>query len=760
IDMDFDSRYRDEMIRYAAEKYGRDHVAQIITFSTIKSRNAVRDAARVLGYEYGVGDRIAKLMPPLNQGRDTPLQWCLEKNDAHLEGYMQAQGLRDLVASDEVAAKVVEVARGLEGLKRSDGIHAAAVVITPEPLTEYLPIQRKPESGGNVEDAPVVTQYEMHGVEDLGLLKMDFLGLRNLDVITDTVGMIHRTDPSFDIDSVPLDDRATFDLLGRGETIGVFQLESGPMRSLLRSMRPTSFEDVSAVLALYRPGPMSVNMHNLYADYKNNRREPEYFHPEAKDLLHDTYGLMVYQESMMRVAQRFAGYDLAQADNLRKACGKKDVKAMEREEAVFIEGCERTGYGRALGEQLFGVIRNFADYAFNKSHTFGYGLISYQTAFLKAHYPVEYLACLLTSVKGNYDKMPVFLADARSLGITVLTPDINRSQSDFAAVADDGQRTILFGLSAVRNVGEGLVSLILEERDANGPFASFHDFCDRVPDQALNKRAVESLIKSGAFDVLGHPRKGLLLVHESIIDAAISAKRERDRGVMSLFGEMGEGDDGTWSDRIEIPAESFGKTDQLRHEKEMLGLYVSDHPLAGFESSLRRRVESSIADLEGRGEGMVTIGGVVTNLSRRFTRKGDQMATLVLEDLEAAIEITVFARTLAQYGHLLADDVIVTVAGRLNKSDERTSFTAQRIELIEDLDQRVPEVLVTLPQGFSQDNLTTLRGIIADFPGMSPVKISLSTGIVFDAGERHMVDVDKVIGPLRVNFGANAVKII
>ncbi|MFM8554475.1 MAG: DNA polymerase III subunit alpha [Acidimicrobiales bacterium] len=760
IDMDFDSRYRDEMIRYAAEKYGRDHVAQVITFSTIKSRNAVRDAARVLGYEYGVGDRIAKLMPPLNQGRDTPLQWCLERNEAHLEGYLQAQGLRDLVATDEVAAKVVEVARGLEGLKRSDGIHAAAVVITPEPLTEYLPIQRKPDGGGNPEDSPVVTQYEMHGVEDLGLLKMDFLGLRNLDVITDAVEMIRLKDPSFDIDNVPLDDRATFDLLGRGETIGVFQLESGPMRSLLRSMRPTSFEDVSAVLALYRPGPMSVNMHNLYADYKNNRREPEYFHPEAKDLLHDTFGLMVYQESMMRVAQRFAGYDLAQADNLRKACGKKDVKAMEREEAVFIEGCERTGYGRALGEQLFGVIRNFADYAFNKSHTFGYGLISYQTAYLKTHHPVEYLACLLTSVKGNYDKMPVFLADARSFGITVLTPDINRSQSDFTAVTDDGQRTILFGLSAVRNVGEGLVSLILEERDANGPFVSFHDFCDRVPDQALNKRAVESLIKAGAFDVLGHPRKGLLLVHEAIIDAAISAKRERDRGVMSLFGEIDDGGDGGWSDRIDVPAETFGKTDQLRHEKEMLGLYVSDHPLAGFESALRRRVESSIADLESRGEGMVTIGGVVTNLSRRFTRKGDQMATLVLEDLEAAIEITVFARTLTQFGHLLADDVIVTVTGRLNKSDERTSFTAQRIELIQDLDQRVPEVLVTLPQGFSQDNLTTLRGIIAEYPGMSPVKISLSTGIVFDAGERHMVDVDKVIGPLRVNFGANAVKII
>ena len=759
IDMDFDSRYRDEMIRYAAEKYGRDRVAQVITFSTIKSRNAVRDAARVLGHEYGVGDRIAKLMPPLNQGRDTPLRWCLEPSEEHHEGYLQAQGLRDMVESDEITAKVVEVARGLEGLKRSDGIHAAAVVITPEPLTEYLPVQRKPEPGIDPDQAPIVTQYEMHGVVDLGLLKMDFLGLRNLDVITDTVEMVRLKDPGFDIDSVPLDDQPTFELLGRGDTIGVFQLESPPMRSLLRSMRPTSFEDVSAVLALYRPGPMSVNMHNLYADYKNNRKEPEYFHPEAKDLLHDTFGLMVYQESMMRVAQRFAGYDLAQADNLRKACGKKDVKAMEREEEVFIEGCERTGYGRELGVQLFGVIRKFADYAFNKSHTFGYGLISYQTAYLKAHHPVEYLACLLTSVKGNYDKMPVFLADARSFGITVMTPDVNGSESDFTAVTSDGKRLILFGLSAVRNVGEGLVRLILEERRANGPFGSFHEFCDRVPDQALNKRAVESLIKAGAFDSLGHPRKGLLLVHEAIIDNAIVSKRERERGIMSLFGE----DDGAgsgWSDRVEIPDETFGKSDKLRHEKEMLGLYVSDHPLAGYEAALRRRVESTIADLETRGEGMVTIGGVVTNLSRRFTRKGDQMATFVLEDMEASTEITVFARTLAQYGHMLADDAIVTVFGRLNKSDERSSFAAQRIELVDDLEHRIPEVLVTLPQGFTQDSLGTLQDIIREYPGTSPVKISLSTGMVFDTGDKHLVDADKVIGPLRVNFGANSVRII
>ena len=533
------------------------------------------------------------------------------------------------------------------------------------------------------------------------------------------------------------------------------------MRNLLRSMKPTSFEDVSAVLALYRPGPMSANMHYDYADYKNNRKTPEYFHPEAKELLHDTYGLMVYQESMMRVAQKFAGYSLAQADNLRKACGKKDPKVMAAEEEGFVNGCESTGYGRDLGVQLFAVIRKFADYAFNKSHTFGYGLISYQTAYLKAHYPVEYVACLLTSVKGNYDKAAVHLSDARNLGITVVNPDINRSESDFVAVTESGERTIVFGLSAVRNVGEGLVDLVIAEREANGPFASFHDFAARVPDQALNKRAVESLVKSGAFDSVGHPRRGLLMVHESIIDAAIVAKREHERGVMSLFGELESDGDSGWTDQIAVPAEHFEKMDQLRHEKEMLGLYVSDHPLRGVEQVLRRKVDTSIAELEVRDEGMVTIGGVVTKMSRRYTKKGDQMATFVLEDLDSSIEVTVFARTLTQYGHLLSDDVIVTVDGRLNRSDEaRTSFTAQKIVLIEDLDKRIHEVVVTLPSGITPESLDVLRNIINEYPGDSPVKISLSSGRKFSTGPRMLVDVDKVLGPLRVNFGADAVKIV
>ncbi|MSY34731.1 MAG: DNA polymerase III subunit alpha, partial [Actinobacteria bacterium] len=458
IDMDFDSRYRDEMIRYAAEKYGRDHVAQIVTFSTIKARAAVRDAARVLGYPYAVGDKVAKLMPPLVMGRDTPLYACLEEHPKFTDGFKMASDLRDIYANDNDARQVIDVARGLEGLRRQDGIHAAAVVITKEPLTEYLPIQRKPEAGSDPDLAPVVTQYEMHGVEELGLLKMDFLGLRNLDVITDTLAMLVITQGiDVDIDTIPLDDDLTLAMLRNGDSIGVFQLEGGPMRALMRSLAPTSFEDVAALVALYRPGPMAANMHNDYADRKNGRKPIDYLHDDLAELLGDTYGLMIYQESVMRVAQKFAGYSLADADNLRKACGKKVRELIQKEREKFVEGCDAEGYGREIGSALFDVIEPFADYAFNKSHSYGYGLIAYQTAYLKAHYPVEYLAALLTSVKANLDRAAIYLNECRQMGIEVLVPDVNISVSDFIAFdKPDGTRAIAFGMSAVRNVGEGL----------------------------------------------------------------------------------------------------------------------------------------------------------------------------------------------------------------------------------------------------------------------------------------------------------------
>ena len=773
IDMDFDSRYRDEMIRYAAEKYGRDHVAQIITFGTIKARNAVRDAARVLGFPYGVGDKVAKAMPPLVMGRDTPLRYCFEQNPKYADGYKAAAELRAMYEADADVRRVVDVARGLEGLKRSDGIHAAAVVITKDPLTTYLPIQRKPESGQNAGEAPTVTQYEMHGVEDLGLLKMDFLGLRNLDVITDTVAMVRSTkNPDFDIDAVALDDPKVFALLARGDTMGIFQLESPPMRALLRSMAPTSFEHVSAVLALYRPGPMSVNMHNDFADRVNDRQPVTYFHPDAEEVLGDTYGLMIYQESVMRVAQKFAGYSLAEADNLRKACGKKIREMMAKERESFEVGCEHTGYGRELGKQLFDVIEKFADYAFNKSHTFGYGLITYQTAFLKAHYPVEYMACLLTSVKDKLEKAALYLSDARASAIKVLTPDVNRSLIDFAALDPSevpievelppgSPGAITFGLSAIRNVGEGLCELLLRERSTNGPFESFYDFVERVPEQVLNKRTVESLIKAGAFDTLGHPRKGLLAVFEQIIDTTVVRRRQRDQGVMSLFSDLEGDEDIGFDERIAIPPIEFEKSDRLRFEKEMLGLYVSDHPLSGVEQALRRKADCAISEAVDREDGAVLLlGGIITGLARKFTKKGDQMAVFTLEDLDSSIEVTVFPRSLVEIGHKLLDDAVVTVKGRLDRRDDtRVGFNALDVQVLEisEVAEASPLRLRVPATSLNEGLVRQIKAILSDHPGPSPVFLHIGQGKVLRLGDDFKVDLDRVVGELRMLLGHDAV---
>jgi len=771
IDMDFDSRFRDEMIRYAAQKYGRDHVAQIITYSTIKARAAVRDAARVLGHPYAVGDRVAKAMPPLVMGRDTPLKHCLEEHPRFADGYKAAADLRSMYGADPDVKQVVDVALGLEGLRRQDGIHAAAVVITKEPLTTYLPIQRKPEPGQTPAEAPIVTQYEMHGVEDLGLLKMDFLGLRNLDVITDTVALVRSTkDPGFDIDSIPLDDPGVYELLGRGDTMGVFQLESGPMRQLLRSLAPTDFGDVAAVLALYRPGPMGERMHLDYAARKNGRQDVSYIHPDAEEVLADTYGLMIYQESVMRMSQRFAGYSLADADNLRKACGKKIRELMAQERAKFVDGCETTGYGRDLGTRLFDTIEGFADYAFAKSHAFGYGLITYQTAYLKAHYPVEYLASLLTSVKASLEKAAVYLADCRAMGIKVLPPDVNLSASDFTALPVEqappgvalppGCRGLIpFGLSAVRNVGEGLVSLIIDERDRNGPFTTFYEFVERVDPSVLNKRSVESLIKGGAFDTLGHPRKGLLQVFEQIIDATLQRRRERDQGVMSLFEDAGSSGAAAFDERVTIPEVEFDKAPRLRFEKEMLGLYVSDHPLMGVESALRRRTDGTIADLEERPDGdVLTVGGVVTSLQRKFTKKGDAMGVFVLEDLQDAVEVTLFPRVMQEQGYKLSDDAIVILRARVDRRDDSPKLIGMDITPFEGFGDDAPPLRVHLPaSALSDERIGRLKTVLAEHPGESPVFLHLGEGKVLRLPDQHRVDLARVVGDLRVAFGHDAV---
>ncbi|MCU1369279.1 MAG: dnaE [Ilumatobacteraceae bacterium] len=760
IDMDFDSRYRDEMIRYAAERYGRDHVAQIVTFSTIKARAAVRDAARVLGYPYAVGDKVAKAMPPLIMGRDTPLYACLEKHPKFEDGYKMAGDLRTMYETDDDLHRVIDVAKGLEGLRRQDGIHAAAVVITKDPLTDYLPIQRKPVAGQPIENAPVVTQYEMGGVEELGLLKMDFLGLRNLDVISDAIDLIKSfRGVDLDIDAISLDDPKTLEMLCRGESIGVFQLEGGAMRALMRSLAPDCFEDVAALIALYRPGPMSVNMHNDYADRKNGRKPVDYFDPAAEELLGDTYGLMIYQESVMRVSQKFAGFTLAQADNLRKACGKKnkDLMALEREK--FERGCTATGYGH-LGTPLFDNIEGFANYAFNKSHSFGYGVVTFQTAYLKAHYPVEYLAALLTSVKTNLDKAAVYLNECRTMKIPVLVPDVNRSMSDFvAATLDDGTEVIPFGLSAVRNVGEGLVAKIVEERDANGPFEDFYDFCERVDMTVLNKKLLESLIKAGGFDSVGHPRRGLLAVFEQIVDSTIARRKERDMGVMSLFGDV-EDVGGGFSEKAKIPDLHFDKKEQLKFEKEMLGLYVSDHPLMGAEAALRRKADNTIDELGELDDGaMRSIGGVITNLQRKWTKKGDLMAVFILEDLQSSIEVMVFPKTMSDIGHKLADDAVIILKGRVDKRDDEAKFIAMDVEIFEGITDGAPPLRLKVSTArLDEQTVSELKRLLERFPGESPVFLHLGESKVLRLPDQFCVDITGgIAGELMVLLGQGAI---
>ncbi|MDJ0496804.1 MAG: DNA polymerase III subunit alpha, partial [Acidimicrobiia bacterium] len=490
IDMDFDERYRGDMIRYCAERYGSDHVAQIITFSTIKGRQAIRDAARVLGHSYGLGDRVAKLMPPPILGKEATLAQCLEEPTAGTpstvrDWYQGAHGLRQAYNEDGDVRQVVDTARGLEGLRRQDSIHAAAVVISPEPLTDIVPLQQKGE------DSEILTQYEMHGVEALGLLKMDFLGLRNLATIERALELVEaNTGSRPDIDNIPLDDPAVFKMLQAGDSMGVFQFEGGPMRALMRNLQPDRFEHLTALNALYRPGPLGAGMHTEYADRKNGRAAVSYPHPELEEILADTYGIMVFQEQVMQTAQKVAGFTMAEADRLRKAMGKKIASVMAAEEEKFIAGSVANGTEEEHARELFGFIEHFAGYGFNKSHSAAYALVAYQTAWLKVHYPAEYMAALLTAVKRDKDRTALYLHECRQMGLRVLVPDVNRSDTDFSAVEGD----ITFGMSAVRNVGEAVVRPIIDERKRSGPFNSFTDFINRVDLAVLNKRTIDSLV--------------------------------------------------------------------------------------------------------------------------------------------------------------------------------------------------------------------------------------------------------------------------
>src|SRR4051795_3988332 len=694
IDLDFDERRRGDMIRYATETYGEERVSQIITYGTIKAKAAVKDASRVLGYPFVMGERITKAMPPAVMGKDIPLSGIFDKSN---ERWAEAAEFRALYDADGDVKRVVDTARGIEGLKRQWGVHAAGVILCAEPLLDVIPIQRREQDGA------IITQLDMGACEALGLLKMDFLGLRNLTVLDDCLAHIKANrGETVVLEGLDLDaDAKTYALLGRGETLGVFQLEGGGMRALLRLMQPTCFADISAVGALYRPGPTGANAHNDYADRKNGRQAVNPIHAELeeplREILDQTHGLLVYQEQVLAIAQKVAGYSLGQADLLRKAMGKKKKEILDKEYDGFSAGMQQRGYSPNAIETLWNTLVPFSDYGFNKAHSAGYGVVSYWTAYLKANYPAEYMAALLTSVKDDKDKSALYLGECRRMGIKVLPPDVNESDANFTPRGED----IRFGLSAIRNVGGNVVASIVTTRRDKGRFTDFPDFLAKVDAVVCNKRTVESLIKAGAFDSLGHSRRGLVFVHADAIDNVLSTKRAEAEGQYDLFGGGGEPDVGpTLGFELHIPDGEWDKTVLLAAEREMLGLYVSDHPLLGVEHILAGVADCSIAQLseDERTDGsIVTIAGLVSLVTRKTTKDGKVWALATVEDLAGAVEVRFFAQAYQLVATQLTEDLVVVIKGRIDKREDVAKLIAMEMTLPDlAVGERGP-VVITLP---------------------------------------------------------------
>ena len=734
IDLDFDERRRSEMIRYATQKYGDDRVAQIITYGTIKSKQALKDATRVLGYPYVIGEKLTKALPPSVMGKDITLGGVFDKDDPR---HGEAGEFRTLYDTDVDSKRVVDLARGLEGLKRQWGVHAAGVILSREPLLDVIPIHRREADGA------IITQFDMGACEATGLLKMDFLGLRNLSVLDDALENI-KLNLGIDVvlEDLPLSDAKTFELLGRGDTLGVFQLDGGPMRALLRSMSPDSFADISAVIALYRPGPMGENAHNNYADRKNGRKPVEAIHPELReplaDILGDTYGLIVYQEQVMAIAQKVAGFSLGRADLLRKAMGKKNKEILDTEYVPFEAGMKANGFGDAAIQRLWEVLIPFSDYAFNRAHSAGYGVVSFWTAYLKANYPTEYMAALLTSVRDDKDKSALYLSECRRMGISVLPPDVNESNSEYTPRGKD----IRFGLAAIRNVGEGVVASIKSAREAKGNFTSFGDFLAKVDAQVCNKKTIESLIKAGAFDDLGHHRKALVAVHLEAIDAVIESKRAEAIGQFDLFGDIGSS--AMSGLEIEIPQGEWDKSTLLAFEREMLGLYVSDHPLLGVEHILRSNTDMSISallDAGGAQDGFVTIGGLITSISRKVSRTGSSWAIVTVEDLEGSLEVLFFAKTYTQYALTLVEDRIVTIRGRVDHRDEQVRFSAVEMSSLDVSSGPVGPLMISLPiSQCTPPIVERVKEILRSHPGKREVHLHIE-----DSGKSTTMKIDALV---------------
>ncbi|MCU1434243.1 MAG: polymerase subunit alpha [Pseudarthrobacter sp.] len=724
FDVDFDDRRRSEVIDYVTRKYGDERVAMIVTYGTIKTKQALKDSSRVLGYPFSMGEQLTKALPPAVMAKDIPLADIQNKDSKR---YSEAGDFRQLIGTDPEAAKVFETALGIEGLKRQWGVHAAGVIMSSDPIIDVIPIMRR------IQDGQVITQFDYPTCEGLGLIKMDFLGLRNLTIISDALENIKlNRGHDLDLDSLALDDVPSYELMARGDTLGVFQLDGGPMRALLKLMKPDNFEDISAVLALYRPGPMGANAHTDYALRKNGIQEVIPIHPELKEplaeILGGTYGLIVYQEQVMAVAQKLAGYSLGQADILRRAMGKKKKSELDKQFAGFSQGMQDNGYSMEAVKTLWDILLPFSDYAFNKAHSAAYGVISYWTAYLKAHYAPEYMAALLTSVGDDKDKSAIYLNECRRMGITVLPPDVNESALNFTPVGND----IRFGMGAIRNVGVNAVEAMVAAREKEGAYTSFKDYLVKVPAVVCNKRTIESLIKAGAFDSLNHHRRALAMIHEEAIDSVITLKRNEAIGQFDLFAGFEEAESEA-SLSIEIPdLPEWEKKDKLSFERDMLGLYVSDHPLQGLEGLLSQHADQSITSIiaeDGPHDGaIVTIAGMITSLSRRIAKaSGNAYARAEIEDLGGSMEVMFFGQVYGPIASVLAEDLIVVVKGRLQRRDDG-AVTLNCMELsVPDLSEGTNGPLqISMPTHKATEAVVTELGdVLRNHRGNSEVRLHL-----------------------------------
>ena len=721
IDLDFDERRRSEMIQYATSKYGDDRVAQIITYGTIKSKQAIKDSTRVLGYPYALGERLTKSLPPSVMGKDISLGGIFDIEDGR---YTEATEFRSLYESDPDSKRIVDTALGIEGLKRQWGVHAAGVILSKEPLLDVIPIHRREADGA------IITQFDMGACEATGLLKMDFLGLRNLSVLDDCLINIEKNlGKTVVLESLPLKDKKTFDLLSRGDTLGVFQLDSAPIRALLRSMAPDSFEDIAAVIALYRPGPMGEDSHNKYADYKNGRKAPVGIDPELEkplnEILKDTYGLIVYQEQVLAIARKVAGFTLGRADLLRKAMGKKDKKILDKEKVHFEAGMKSNGFSEDAVEKLWQTLIPFSDYAFNRAHSAGYGLLSFWTAYLKANYPTEYMAALLTSVRDDKDKSALYLNECRRMGIKVLPPDVNESDSEYTPRGDD----IRFGLTAIRNVGENVVLSIIGNRKAKGKYVNFGEFLTKVDAIVCNKKTIESLIKAGAFDSLSHTRRGLMMVFLEALDAVSEAKRAESIGQFDLFGAA-NATTSISGVALDIPNTEWEKMMLLGYEREMLGLYVSDHPLLGVEHVLRSVADFSISQISEVGhDQIITIGGLITQIQRKVSKQGTPWAIVTVEDLEGAVDVLFFSNAYATHGVNLVEDRIVAIRGRVDKREEQPRISALDLTMPDLKQAPTGPLIISMEMArCTPPVIDRMKEILRSHPGGREVHLRLADG--------------------------------